>query len=557
MSHPSVVRHPAAPKRHRVSTRLICAGALVAALAFSLASLALAVDGSFSDVPTSHVYYTAINHLASEGVIGGYEDGSFGPEKPVTRQQFAKMIVRAGGYPVSEADVCTFVDVETSGPGELFPDNYVAVCAANGITQGKTVTSFDPYNLVTRYQVITMVVRAADDLAPDPLASPPSGWSPTGAWGNDPIHGANAARAEYNGILDGLDLGLLSPTASMSRGEAAQILYNLRTKILDLSSTLPSATTSTSAGSSTTLPRYTLTVVPSPDWAGSVTRSPDQDTYVAGSSVVLTAEPVLWGAYTWFDSWLGDAGGDANPITIVMDSNKTVVALFGYATPAYGLTVTVPGGHGTVTRQPNQTHYNAGATVRLTATPDAGYKFAGWGGDAAGLGANPLNVYMSSNKSITALFVPITTYSLTTSVAGNVGGTISRSPNQTTYAPGSTVQLLGVPSTGYYLHHWSGDASGTANPVTVTMNSNKAVTAYFAPKTTYTLTVTAPNGHGSVTRTPSKSAYYSGESVVLTPVPSSGYIFDHWGGSASGSTYPLTVVMNSNKTISAYFVIFH
>ena len=551
MSLRSVVRHPAAPRRLRRSTWLICAGALVAALAVSLASLALAVDSSFSDVPTGHVYYTAINHLASEGVIGGYEDGNFGPEKPVTRQQFAKMIVRAGGYPVSEADVCTFADVETSGPGELFPDNYVAVCAANGITQGKTVTSFDPYSLVTRYQVVTMVIRAADDLAQDPLSTPPSGWSPTGPWGNDPIHGANAARAEYNGILDGLDLSLISPTATMTRGEAAQVLYNLRTKIL------PTSTTSTTSSASTTitaLPMYTLTVGASPDWAGSVTRNPDQAAYTAGTSVVLTAVSGWW---TWFDGWLGDASGETNPITVVMDSSKTIVATFDYWSAAYGLTVTVPGGHGTVTRQPDQPTYLDGTTVRITAVPDAGYKFAGWGGDAAGLGANPLNVLMNSNKTITALFVPIVTYSLTTTVAGGLGGTVSRNPNLTSYAPGATVQVLGMPSPGYYLHHWSGDASGSANPITVTMNSNKTISAYFAPKPTYTLTITVPNGHGSVTRTPSKSAYYSGESVVLTPVPASGYIFDHWGGSASGTTHPLTVVMNANKTISAYFVIFH
>ncbi len=46
----------------------MCAGALVAVLAVSLASLALAVNSSFPDVPTGHPYYVAINHLASEGV---------------------------------------------------------------------------------------------------------------------------------------------------------------------------------------------------------------------------------------------------------------------------------------------------------------------------------------------------------------------------------------------------------------------------------------------------------------------------------------------------------
>jgi len=548
MSLRSVVRHVAALKRLRRSTWVISAGALVAALAVSLASLALAVNGSFPDVPASHPYYTAINHLASKGVVGGYINGDFGPGDPVKRQQFAKMIVLAGGYPVTETDVCAYTDVEISGPGDLFPDNYVAVCAANGITQGKTATSFDPFSFVTRYQAVTMVVRAADDLKPGLLLTPPTGWTATGPWGNDPTHGANAARAQYNGLLDDLDLGVLSPTANMTRGEVAQVLYNLRTKIP------PTSTTSTISSASTTitaLPMYTLTVGVSPDWAGSVTRDPDQAAYTAGSSVVLTAHA---GWVTWFDGWLGDASGETNPITVVMDSSKTIVATFWYYAAAYGLSVTVPGGHGTVTRQPDRTLFNDGTTVRLTAVPDAGYKFAGWGGDAAGLGANPLNVKMTSDKAITALFVPIVTYSLTTTVAGGFGGTVSRNPNLTTYAPGSTVQVLGMPSPGYYLHHWSGDATGSANPITVTMNSNKTISAYFVPKPTYTLTITVPTGHGTVTRSPSKSSYSSGESVVLTPHPSSGYVFDHWGGNASGGANPLTVVMTSNKSISASFV---
>ncbi len=89
------------------------------------------------------------------------------------RQQFAKMIVLTGQYPVSEANVCPFMDVESSGPGELYPDNYVAVCAAKGITLGKTETTFQPYGYITRLQVTSMVVRAANDLQAGLLASSP------------------------------------------------------------------------------------------------------------------------------------------------------------------------------------------------------------------------------------------------------------------------------------------------------------------------------------------------------------------------------------------------
>ena len=72
-----------------------------------------------------------------------------------------------------------------------------------------------------------MVVRAVDDLRPGLLATPPGGWPATSSWAKNATHGANAARAEYNGLLSGLDLAGLSPTGSMNRGEVAQVLHNL------------------------------------------------------------------------------------------------------------------------------------------------------------------------------------------------------------------------------------------------------------------------------------------------------------------------------------------
>ena len=47
----------------------------------------------------------------------------------------------------------TRVDVEKSDASTPYPDNYIAVCAANGITTGKTATTFDPSGHITRHQV--------------------------------------------------------------------------------------------------------------------------------------------------------------------------------------------------------------------------------------------------------------------------------------------------------------------------------------------------------------------------------------------------------------------
>ncbi len=68
-------------------------------------------------------------------------------------------------------------------------------------------------------------------------------------------------------------------------------------------------------------------------------------------------------------------------------------------------------------------------------------------------------------------------YTLNTSVVGN--GSIGRSPDQTTYAPGTEVTLTATPASGWLFDGWSGGASGSINPLTVTMNASKTITATF------------------------------------------------------------------------------
>lgn len=79
----------------------------------------------------------------------------------------------------------------------------------------------------------------------------------------------------------------------------------------------------------------------------------------------------------------------------------------------------------------------------------------------------------SSAPSVTAGYN--TEYYLTTSSSS--GGTVS--PSSAWYASGSSVTLTATPNSGYVFSSWSGDASGSTNPVTITMNGPKTVTANF------------------------------------------------------------------------------
>jgi uncharacterized repeat protein (TIGR02543 family) len=69
-------------------------------------------------------------------------------------------------------------------------------------------------------------------------------------------------------------------------------------------------------------------------------------------------------------------------------------------------------------------------------------------------------------------------YTLTVNTSGQ--GSVSLNPSGGTYAAGTVVTLTAAPDSGWQFDGWSGDLSGSTNPATITMNSNKTVTANFS-----------------------------------------------------------------------------
>ncbi|MHB1344139.1 MAG: carboxypeptidase regulatory-like domain-containing protein [Thermoleophilia bacterium] len=201
-------------------------GAAVVLLSLLLALLAVSTAQAFSDVSVSHPNSTAIDTLAFEGVIGGYPDGTFRPDGPILRAQFAKMASLLFSLPCTEEDVPPFADVERPADS-LYPDNYVAVAARAGLTRGTTETTFEPYKSITRAQVMTMLVRAVDVFYPGLLREVPSDWVGV-VLARDPTHGENIRRAEFAGLLAGLPLSRFAPGDPASRAEVAQMLWNLQ-----------------------------------------------------------------------------------------------------------------------------------------------------------------------------------------------------------------------------------------------------------------------------------------------------------------------------------------
>ncbi|HQK15542.1 MAG TPA: InlB B-repeat-containing protein, partial [Anaerolineae bacterium] len=287
---------------------------------------------------------------------------------------------------------------------------------------------------------------------------------------------------------------------------------------------------------------YTLTV--NVVGNGAVGKDPDQATYHYGDVVTLTAtaDP----GWT-FAGWSGDLSGTANPTSITMNGNKVVTATF--TQDEYTLTVNVVG-NGAVGKAPDQATYHYGDVVTLTATADPGWYFAGWSGDLSGL-LNPQQLLINGDKVVTATFTaqPPVIYTLDVNTVG--GGTVTWTPLGTEFVAGTLVTLTATADPGWTFAGWSGDLSGTANPTSITMNSNKVVTATFT-QDEYTLTVNVV-GNGAVGKAPDQATYHYGDVVTLTATADPGWTFVGWSGDLSGTANPTSITMNGNKVVTATF----
>jgi uncharacterized repeat protein (TIGR02543 family) len=231
-----------------------------------------------------------------------------------------------------------------------------------------------------------------------------------------------------------------------------------------------------------------------------------------------------------------------------MNGNKALVANFtlqlvvGITTnPAEGGTTT---GAGT---------YTPGANVTVTATPNSGYTFTNWTEGLSIASTNATYMFqLDAGRNLVANFAATVADTYTLNVTA-VNGTVAKVPVKTAYNSGEIVVLTAIPATGYTFTGWTGDATGSQNPLSVTMNENKDITANFSEiqPNTFTLNVTAFNG--SVLKNPELNAYNSGDIVLLTATPNSGYTFTGWSGDANGTQNPLSVTMNDHKNITANF----
>ena len=168
---------------------------------------------SFKDVANTDAnkwYYSELMQLASAGVIGGYEDGTFRPNGSVTYGEALKMIMMAAGYPAQ------------TPTGKHWASGFLARAQADGIMAAGTV---DLDRIISRYAIADIAYRALKLPASTRTASPFSDMAMT-------VTSAGAVLALYDaGIIQGTTIATgevkFYGVNSITRAQLCMIIYRM------------------------------------------------------------------------------------------------------------------------------------------------------------------------------------------------------------------------------------------------------------------------------------------------------------------------------------------
>jgi len=173
---------------------------------------------TFPDVLSSHSNYEAIFWLVGKGSVKGYLDGTFRPEKTVTRAELLKMVMELYKVSLVETkEAMIFQDVKSN---DWFAP-YVYTAAQKSWSNGYAGGLFKPHNEVTRAEGFKIIFKVADIAVPKNVRIVSAQDVPANHWSAPYIEIAFEKK-----LLDFKDNQFL-PNAKLTRGELAEILYRL------------------------------------------------------------------------------------------------------------------------------------------------------------------------------------------------------------------------------------------------------------------------------------------------------------------------------------------
>lgn len=192
----------------------------VAPIVYTVPAFAQAT--SFKDVPGNYWAAPFINELVTRGVLAGYEDGTFRPEQPVTRAEFAAMINRAFPNRPAIRPAINFVDV----PSNFWGKGGIDRAYTTGFLAGYPGNVFRPSENIPRAQVLVSLTNGLGF-----IASPGSSIGQTvGIFADasaipDYARSSVAAATERRMVVNFPDIRILNPNRVATRAEVAANVY--------------------------------------------------------------------------------------------------------------------------------------------------------------------------------------------------------------------------------------------------------------------------------------------------------------------------------------------
>ncbi|MBL1176224.1 S-layer homology domain-containing protein [Pantanalinema sp. GBBB05] len=178
-------------------------------------------QSAFPDVPSSYWANGFINALVSAGVISGFPDGTFRPEEPVTRAQYASMIAKAFGGRTAVRSPINFVDV----PSGYWASNQIQRAYALGFMTGYPGNQFRPDENIPRTQIPVSLTDGlgytATANAETILASAYSDAAAIPAYARPGV----AAATQRQMIVNYPDVKFFNPNRAATRAEVAALIY--------------------------------------------------------------------------------------------------------------------------------------------------------------------------------------------------------------------------------------------------------------------------------------------------------------------------------------------
>ncbi len=206
------------PMTYTLQSKPIQAGCSSTSLAQTTASSS-AQTTAFSDVSSNYWAAQFIQQLSGRGVIAGFPDGSFRPEEPVTRAQFAAMVDKAFRKS-QQRQAIAFSDV----PSNYWASSAIGQAYSIGFLAGYPGNRFQPNQVIPRQQVL---VSLANGLGYTSGGNNES----TLRYFNDASKIANYARSpiaaatEKQIVVNYPNVKSLNPTANATRAQVAAFIY--------------------------------------------------------------------------------------------------------------------------------------------------------------------------------------------------------------------------------------------------------------------------------------------------------------------------------------------